>query len=150
MEATTHYLSDQIDAGAEVVQLFDSWAGVLSESEFRRWVIEPTKRISAVLKARHPAVPIIGFPRGGGALYGTYTAESGVDAVSLEAFPVEPAAGPALVVGGAAMTEAVGRIRAAFQAGPFVFNLGHGIVPETPLEHVAELVALIRSGAKSS
>jgi uroporphyrinogen decarboxylase len=163
VEATRLYLSDQIDAGAEVVQLFDSWAGVLPEAEFRRWVIEPTKRITAVLRAQHPAVPIIGFPRGAGALYAAYSAESGVDVVSLDSavplawarehlqtqLPVQGNLDPmALVVGGGAMTEAVGRIRAAFQAGPFVFNLGHGIVPETPPEHVSALVAAVRSGGE--
>jgi len=161
VEATTIYLTAQIEAGAEVLQLFDSWAGVLPETEFRRWVIEPTKRIVVALKARHPTVPIIGFPRGAGALYAAYVKESGVDAVSLDSavplnwareelqarLPVQGNLDPvALVVGGTAMTEAVGRIRAAFQAGPFVFNLGHGIVPETPPEHVMELVSLIRGG----
>jgi uroporphyrinogen decarboxylase len=159
VEATVTYLMAQIGAGAEVVQLFDSWAGVLPEAEFRRWVIEPTQRIVGALKARHPSLPLIGFPRGAGVLYETYRRETGVDAVSLD--PMVPlgwarerlqAQGPVqgnldpmlLVVGGEPMAEAVRVIRDELDRGPFVFNLGHGILPETPPEHVAELVELVR------
>jgi len=158
-DATVTYLSGQIDAGAEAVQLFDSWAGVLPEAEFRRWVIEPTQRITKALKARHSGIPIIGFPRGAGLLYEAYARESGVDAVSLDPtvplgwarerlqgrMPVQGNLDPALlVVGGAPMERAVRTIRDELGRGPLVFNLGHGILPETPPEHVTALVELMR------
>ncbi len=157
-EASIVYLSRQIAAGAEAVQLFDSWAGVLPPSEFESWVIAPTRRIAAALKERFPAVPVIGFPRGAGLLYARYAAESGVDAVALDTtvpprfardtlqphLAVQGNLDPiALLVGGAAMQRAVAEIRAAFAGGPFVFNLGHGILPQTLPEHVALLAALL-------
>lgn len=157
-EATIIYLSEQIAAGADAVQLFDSWAGVLPEREFANWVIAPTRRIVAALKERFPAVPIIGFPRGAGLLYERYAAESGVDAVALDTgvpvcfardalqprLAVQGNLDPvALLAGGAAMRRLVGDIRAALGEGPFVFNLGHGILPQTPPEHVAELARLL-------
>jgi uroporphyrinogen decarboxylase len=159
--ATVDYLLGQVAAGAEIIQLFDSWAGVLPEASFRRWVIEPTRRIVEALHTRHPNLPIIGFPRGAGALYHRYFNETGVTAVSLDtAFPVSEARGSLqplgavqgnldpllLVAGGAAMQTAVREVLEALADGPFIFNLGHGIVPETPPEHVAELVALVRHG----
>ena len=159
VEATITYLKGQIEAGADAVQLFDSWAGVLPEAEFRRWVIEPTRRITEALKKAHPTVPIIGFPRGAGVLYEAYRRESGVDAVSLDQTvplawardrlqsvgPVQGNLDPVLlVVGGEPMEAAVRDIRAQLGHGPFVFNLGHGILPQTPPENVAELVALVR------
>jgi uroporphyrinogen decarboxylase len=156
--ATADYLIGQIDAGAEVLQLFDSWAGVLDEAEFRRWVIAPTGAIVAQVKARHPRVPIVGFPRGAGMMYADYARETGVDAVSLDAglplafaqamqarLPVQGNLDPQLlVVGGEAMRRGARAIVAALGGGPFVFNLGHGIVPETPPENVAELVRIVR------
>jgi uroporphyrinogen decarboxylase len=160
VEATTIYLSGQIAAGAEAVQLFDSWAGVLPEQEFRRWVIEPTRRIALALRGNHPEVPIIGFPRAAGLLYRAYFTESGVSALALDSTvppqiarktlqsigPVQGNLDPLLLaVGGAAMAAGVESIRRAFGDGPFVFNLGHGIVPETPLAHVSELIALLRA-----
>jgi uroporphyrinogen decarboxylase len=157
-EATIIYLARQIEAGAEAVQLFDSWAGVLPGREFAEWVIAPTQRIAAALKERFPAVPVIGFPRGAGLLHARYAAESGVDAVALDT-TVPPAFARdelqlrlavqgnldpiALLVGGAAMEKAVAEIRAALGGGPFVFNLGHGILPQTPPEHVAALARLL-------
>jgi uroporphyrinogen decarboxylase len=160
-EATIDYLRSQIEAGAEIIQLFDSWAGVLPEAEFDRWVIEPTRRIVAALRASHPDLPIIGFPRGAGALYPRYFAQTGVTAVSLDTSvpcswartalqtlgPVQGNLDPlALVAGGTALANAAAAILDALAAGPFVFNLGHGIVPETPPEHVAELVAQVQRG----
>jgi uroporphyrinogen decarboxylase len=157
--ATIEYLSAQIEAGVEIVQLFDSWAGVLPEPGFERWVVAPTSRIVTALRQRHPDVPIIGFPRGAGLLYPHYFAATGVDAVSLDttvplAFArdtlqtigtVQGNLDPLLLVnGGAAMSAATKAILGALTRGPFVFNLGHGIVPETPPDHVAELVALLR------
>ncbi len=160
VEATADYLIAQINAGAEALQLFDSWAGVLSESEFRRWSIVPTQTIVAKVKAAHPKIPIIGFPRGAGMMYTDYMRETGIDAVSLDTGvplvfaqalqargAVQGNLDPQLlVVGGEAMRRGVREIVAALGDGPFVFNLGHGIVPETPPENVAELVRIVREG----
>jgi uroporphyrinogen decarboxylase len=161
-EGTIAYLSEQIRAGAEAVQLFDSWAGILPEREFTAWVIAPTRQIVAALKERFPSVPVIGFPRGAGLLYERYAATSGVDAVALDTvvpvgfardrlqsrLAVQGNLDPiALLVGGAAMERAVAEIRAALADGPFVFNLGHGILPQTPPEHVALLAGLLTEPA---
>lgn len=161
VDATADYLIGQIDAGAEALQLFDSWAGILSESEFRRWSIEPTRAIVERVKAKHPHVPVIGFPRGAGMLYADYARETGVDALSLDTgvplafaqalqarLPVQGNLDPQLlVIGGEALRRGIKSILDALAGGPFVFNLGHGIVPETPPEHVAELVHTVREGA---
>jgi uroporphyrinogen decarboxylase len=159
VEATVRYLEGQVAAGAEVVQLFDSWAGVLDEMSFRRWVIEPTRRIVANLREHHPGLPIIGFPRGAGLMYRSYFLETGVTALSLDTTvptgvarktlqsigPVQGNLDPLLLVaGGEAMAAAAMTILDAFAGGPFIFNLGHGIVPETPPEHVARLIELVR------
>jgi uroporphyrinogen decarboxylase len=161
VDATTRYLIAQIEAGAEAIQLFDSWAGVLPESQFRRWVIEPTKRIVAALRQAHPDVPVIGFPRMAGLQYRAYKSETGVDAVSLDTTvplgeardtlqPLGAVQGNLdpllLVAGGTAMETEVRRIIEALGGGPFIFNLGHGIVPQTPPEHVARLAEIIRNG----
>jgi uroporphyrinogen decarboxylase len=158
IEATIAYLGIQIAAGADAVQLFDSWAGVLPEAGFARWVIEPTRRITSALRARFPEVPVIGFPRGAGLLYERYAAESGVTAIGLDTvvpldfardrlqtrLPVQGNLDPVLLVsGGAALEGAVNAIRTALAKGPFVFNLGHGVVPQTPLENVAALARLL-------
>lgn len=159
VDATIEYLSAQIAAGVEIVQLFDSWAGVLPEDGFERWVVEPTARIVAALRQRHPEVPIIGFPRGAGLLYRDYFVRTGVTALGLDTTvplsfakaalqklgPVQGNLDPLLlVVGGEAMRAATRAIVTELGHGPFVFNLGHGIVPETPPEHVAELVTILR------
>ena len=159
VEETSAYLSAQVAAGAEALQLFDSWAGVLSDQAFRDWVIAPTKAIVERLKKNHPAVPIIGFPRGAGASYVSYIEETGVDAVSLDTtvpidwaartlqsrVPVQGNLDPILTVaGGDAMLHAADHILDGLKGGPHIFNLGHGFVPETPPEHVAALVAHIR------
>jgi uroporphyrinogen decarboxylase len=159
VDATLVYLRGQIAAGAEALQLFDSWAGVLPEAAFRRWVIEPTRRLVTALKQQYPGLPIIGFPRGAGLMYRAYFLETGVTAVGLDT-TVPPAVahktlqgiGPVqgnldpllLVVGGMAQDTAVDEILNALSGGPFVFNLGHGIVPETPIEHVMRLVERVR------
>jgi uroporphyrinogen decarboxylase len=158
VDATVGYLSGQIAAGADVVQLFDTWAGVLPEAEFERWVIDPTRRITARLKESFPTVPVIGFPRGAGLLYERYAVESGVDAVGLDTVVshsfarerlqprvvVQGNLDPiALLVGGSVLTEAVKEIRGAFGGGPFIFNLGHGVLPQTPPDHVAALARLL-------
>ncbi len=158
---TTKYLLAQIAAGAEAVMLFDSWAGVLSPAQFRRHVITPTQRVVAAIRAKHPDMRIIGFPRLAGMLLGAYVAGTGVDAVGMDtaADPALAAAqvGPrvalqgnldpmALLAGGAALRDEAHAILAAMRGRPFVFNLGHGIVPQTPPEHVAELLSLVRAG----
>jgi uroporphyrinogen decarboxylase len=165
VEATIAYLAGQIAAGAEVVQLFDSWAGILPEEGFRRWVIAPTRRIVAALHDAHPGVPVIGFPRGAGLMYRAYFAETGATALGLDSTvpptiarktlqsmgPVQGNLDPLLLVaGGDPMARAVAAIRRTFRDGPFIFNLGHGIVPETPPEHVSELVTLVRRAAESA
>ena len=159
VEVTVEHLSRQIAAGAEAVQLFDSWAGVLPETEFRRWVIAPNTEIVARLKVEHPDVPVIGFPRGAGLLYSDYVAETNVDAVSLDAqVPVSWAAenlppnvavqgnldNVLLATGGAAMDAAIDAILEAFAGRPHVFNLGHGILPHTPAEHVEHLIQRVK------
>lgn len=163
-EATADYLIAQVDAGAEALQLFDSWAGVLPDQGFLRWVLEPTQKIVTRIREAHPDVPIIGFPRGAGVMYLAYAADSGIDAVSLDtSVPVDWAAhevqtmvavqgnlDPILLrTGGDALADGVRRIRRGFSGGPFVFNLGHGIVPDTPPEHVAELVTVLRENASA-
>lgn len=158
VETTIELLSAQISAGAEIVQLFDSWAGVLPEAAFERWVIGPTKGIVTALKSRHPGCPIIGFPRGAGLLYERYAAETGVDVVGLDTTvpmgfacarlrPLAIVQGnldPVLLLtGGVALERAVRKMRQAFAGGPWVFNLGHGVLPETPTENVAMLARLL-------
>ena len=156
---TVDYLSGQIDAGAQVVQLFDSWAGSLAPSEFERWVIAPTAAIVGRLMVRYPDVPIIGFPKGSGAKLAAYAAETGVDAVGLDetvdpawadamlplGMPVQGNIDPlALVTGGDALKASVARVRAAFDERPHIFNLGHGILQDTPIAHVELLLKLVR------
>jgi len=157
--ATIEHLSAQIEAGADCVQLFESWAGLLNGDEFYRYAIAPAARIARELKRRHPGVRIVGFPRGAGSMLEAYAESAGADAVSLD-YDVTLAAGRAiqkrlpvqgnldpelLVKGGTAMTTRVGEICKAFAGGPHIFNLGHGIVPQTPPEHVAALVAAVRA-----
>ena len=156
--ATIDFLGGQISAGVDMVQLFDSWAGVLPEAEFVRWVIEPTRRIVTALKQRFPQCPIIGFPRGAGLLYERYAGDAGVDALGLDTtvpigfaqarlqtrLPVQGNLDPvALRVGGEALTAAVAALRCGLGRGPYVFNLGHGVLPETPPEHVSLLARLL-------
>lgn len=160
VEATISYLDRQISAGADAVQLFDTWAGALSPDQFARWVIAPAGRIVEGIRARHPSVPVIGFPRGAGSLYRRYAEKTGVNGVGIDTAvdpawaaqtlqPVKTVQGNldpmALVAGGAAMRADAERILSALGRGPFVFNLGHGIVPQTPPAHVAELSVLIKN-----
>jgi uroporphyrinogen decarboxylase len=158
VESTIDYLSAQVEAGAEALQLFDSWAGVLSEPELERWSLAPLRRIVEEMKARHPDVPIILFPRGAGLGYARFAQECGADGLSLDTtMPLSFAAElqkkitvqgnldpAALVTGGRALEEGVDRILEALGHGPFIFNLGHGVVPETPPEHVAALIERVR------
>lgn len=159
--ATVDYLSGQIEAGVDAVQLFDSWAGSLSPAQFEDWVIAPNANIVAALKARHPDTPIIGFPKGAGGKLPAYARETGVDAVGVDetvdpvwanqtlpkGMPAQGNLDPlALIAGGAALESAVQRILKAFADRPHIFNLGHGILPDTPIEHVEKLLTLVRKG----
>jgi uroporphyrinogen decarboxylase len=159
-ESSVNYLSGQIAAGAQAVQIFDSWAGVLPDDQFRRWVIEPTARMVGVLKERHPGVPVIGFPRGAGLLAEAFVRETGVDAVGCDtAMPlafmrdtlgkhaaVQGNLDPLLLVAGGALLESrIRHILASLEGVPHIFNLGHGILPSTPIAHVARLAEIVRS-----
>ena len=159
---TLDYLSGQIEAGVDAVQLFDSWSGSLAPHQFERFVIARTAWIVTRLKQRHPDVPIIGFPRGAGGKLGAYARESGVDAIGIDettdpvwahrelpgAMPVQGNLDPlALIAGGAPLATAVRHVLDAFSGRPHIFNLGHGIQQDTPLAHVEELVALVKGGA---
>ncbi|HEX8415841.1 MAG TPA: uroporphyrinogen decarboxylase [Sphingomicrobium sp.] len=156
---TVDYLSAQIDAGVEAVQLFDSWSGSLSPAQFERWVIAPNAAIVAALATRHPGVPVIGFPKGAGGKLPAYARETGVGAVGVDEtvdpewaneflpqdMPVQGNLDPlALIAGGATLDAAIDRVLAAFQERPHVFNLGHGILQDTPIEHVEHLLARVR------
>jgi uroporphyrinogen decarboxylase len=159
-EASIAYLSAQVEAGAEALMLFDSWAGVLSPAQFRNHCVAPAARIVAALKARHPDVPVIGFPRLAGVLARDYAttgvAGVGVDtgsdiAVVASMLPARVAVQGnldplAVVAGGSAMAGEARLILEAMRGRPFIFNLGHGIVPQTPPEHVAALLELVRAG----
>ena len=158
-EVTIEYLIGQIVAGAEAVQLFDSWAGSLAPAEFERWVIAPNARIVAAVSARYPHIPVIGFPKGAGEKLPTYARETGVNAIGIdetidpvwaaaslpEGLPVQGNLDPLLLIaGGAELERQATRILEAFKDRPHVFNLGHGIDQTTPLEHVGELLSLVR------
>ena len=159
VDRTASYLIEQVNQGAEALQVFDSWAGVLSETQFVKWAIEPMAEIVKRVKKTHPHVPIIGFPRGAGVMYERYVLETGVDGVGIDhSLPLEWARDHVqkhvtvqgnldnllLVSGGEAMESEVNRILEILGGGPFIFNLGHGIVPHTPPENVARLCALVR------
>lgn len=158
-DATIIHLEKQIAAGAEVIQLFDSHAGVLPDGAYERWVIEPNAKIVSALRAKHPAVPIIGFPRGSGTRYEAFVRATRVTAVSVDsAVPASWAAerlqphtvvqgnlDPVyLLTGGPAMHEAARSILDQLGRGPMIFNLGHGVIKETPPDHVTDLLACIR------
>ena len=158
-EVTRDYLLGQIEAGAEVVQLFDSWAGSLSPAQFEQWVIAPTARLVEGIRAAHPDVPIIGFPKGAGGKLRAYADETGVTALGLdetvdplwaaaelpEDLPLQGNLDPlALVAGGEMLSSAVRRILDAFAGRPHIFNLGHGILQDTPIAHVEELLARVK------
>ena len=158
-QVTIQYLDGQIEAGAEAVQLFDSWAGSLSPAQFEQWVIAPTARIVASVRERHPEVPIIGFPKGAGGTLAAYARETGVNAIGLDEtvdplwaakelphdLPLQGNLDPlALIAGGEELETAVARILDAFAGRPHIFNLGHGILKDTPVEHVERLIALVK------
>lgn len=161
VRASIDYLVSQLRAGAEAVQIFDSWAGVLPPAEFARWCIAPMRQIVAGVRKRVPGARVIGFPRGAGTLLAPYVDAAGVDAVGLD-WTVDPAFARiqvqsrvavqgnldplALLAGGDALDQAVDAALASYAAGPFIFNLGHGILPETPIAHVERMLARVRGG----
>ncbi len=159
-EVTGDYLIAQIDAGAEAVQVFDSWAGILPDDEFAKWVTKPMKALVARLADERPGIPVIGFPRGAGALYERFVVETGVAGVSLDTtVPLEWAAKVLqprctlqgnldpqwLVIGGDGLDRAVDRILDQLARGRFIFNLGHGITPGAAPENVTRLVERLRA-----
>ena len=158
-QVTVDYLAGQIEAGVEAVQLFDSWAGSLSPAQFERYVIAPNAWIVSELKKRHPDTPIIGFPKGAGGKLGAYAREVGADALGLDetvdpvwanreipaGMPVQGNLDPlVLLAGGEPLETSVARVLDALGSRPHIFNLGHGIGKETPIEHVERLVALVK------
>ena len=165
VETSIEYLSGQVRAGADALQIFDTWAGVLPDDQFESWVIAPTRRIVEAIHELHPGIPVIGFPRGaqGSALW--YVAETHVDGIGCdtsmppymmaEAFEDEKVVVQGnldpllLVAGGEALKSRVAETLELMAGKPFIFNLGHGIVPETPPEHVADLVRWVRDGIGS-
>lgn len=157
---TVDYLAGQIAAGAEAVQLFDSWAGSLAPAEFERWVIAPNAAIIAALKQRYPDVPVIGFPKGAGEKLPAYARETGADAVGIDetidplwaakalpsGLPVQGNLDPLLLLaGGAELERQATCVLDAFADRPHVFNLGHGIGQFTPIEHVEQLLGVVRA-----
>lgn len=158
--ASIGYLNAQLDAGVDAVQIFDSWAGSLDAEDFARWCIAPTRAIVDGVRARHPQARIIGFARGAGRLIPDYVRQTGVDAAGLETeidrtfardeiqslVPVQGHLDPLILrAGGPELEAEVAAIREAFGSGPFVFNLGHGILPDTPIAHVERLLAAVRA-----
>jgi len=159
VENSVQYLLAQLAAGANALRIFDTWAGVLAPAEFARWSTEPTRRIVEGVRAKVPDAKIIGFPRGAGALLPAYVEATGIDAVSID-WTTEPAfirervqskvavqgnLDPlVLIAGGAALDRAIDNTLANFSQGRFIFNLGHGIQPETPIAHVEQMIKRVR------
>lgn len=161
VEATAHYLHGQAEAGADALMLFDSWAEGLSVSQFHQLIIAPTRALVARLRELGVTVPIIGFPRGAGAMLPAYVAETGVDATGLDTsavpdfvngalpagFPVQGHLDPlALMAGGGRLDAEVDRLLAAYAGRPHIFNLGHGVLPQTPIAHVEAVLRRLREG----
>jgi uroporphyrinogen decarboxylase len=159
VDASASYLIRQLHAGVDAVQIFDTWAGILPPDGFDSYCVEPCARIVAKVRKEIPTAKIIGFPRGAGTNLKKYAAASGVDAVGLDWMididfardeiqsrrPIQGNLDPlALLVGGRTLDAAIDRIIDAFGAGPFIFNLGHGVLPDTPLAHVEHMVSRVR------
>ena len=160
-EATIDYLSAQVQAGAEVVKLFDSWAGSLTGPDFADFALAPTARIIAALKARHPGLPVIAFPREAGPQYEGFARATGADCIALDNSVgadwaaahvqrdgcVQGNLAPGhMITGGDAMDQEIRRIVQAFSGGPHIFNLGHGITPDANPDHVARMIEVVRGG----
>ncbi len=158
-EATAEYLLRQIEAGAEVVKMFDSWAGALAPDQFQKYSVDPARRITAAIKAKYPSVPVIGFPRGAGAGYAGFSAATGVDAVALDTSVPEAWARDTLqpncavqgnldpmllITGGDALKRRTEVLIETLGGGPYIFNLGHGITPEADPAHVETLVRIVK------
>lgn len=162
--ASIRYLTRQIDAGVEAVQIFDTWAGVLPVGEFERWCVEPVRAVAAGVKLNHPQIRIIGFPKSIGHRLGQFLDGAGVDALGLDS-SVDPAFAArefgrrtvlqgnldplAVVAGGNALAAGAKHILEAFKGHPHIFNLGHGVLPETPIEHVEALLRIVRGGPRA-
>ena len=161
-DVSAEYLIRQIDAGADAVQIFDSWAGVLDETCFEKFCVAPVARVVKKVRAVHPDVPIIGFPKGAGSLYVNYRERTGVTALGLDwTVPLSTASslqggGPVqgnldplrVVAGGRALDEGVDAILDSLGHGPLIFNLGHGITPDAPVSHVEQMVSRVRQAAR--
>lgn len=156
---TVEYLSGQVQAGAEALQLFDSWAGSLSPAQYERWVIAPNAAIASEMKRRHPDIPLIGFPKGSGEKLSAYARETGVDAIGVdetvdplwaaralpEGMPVQGNLDPLLLLsGGEELDRQARKVLDAFADRPHVFNLGHGIGQTTPIANVERLLGVVR------
>jgi uroporphyrinogen decarboxylase len=159
VEASSYYLARQIEAGVEVVQIFDTWAGSLPPHDFERWCVQPTKKLVASLRAKLPGARVIGFPRGAGKNIPRYVDETKVDAVSLESgidrdfargeiqsrVPVQGNLDPQVLrAGGDTLDREIDAVLEAFSDAPFIFNLGHGILPDTPVAHVERMLRRVR------
>ena len=163
VETSVDYLSQQVVAGADALQIFDSWAGSLADDQFERWVVAPTRAMVSKLQTLHPEVPIIGFPRGADQLSASFARSTGVHGVSCNtAMPIQAMAALAdeadtvvqgnldpllLVTGGRALDARIDEIKSAMRGRRHIFNLGHGIIPQTPPENVGRLVERVRGGA---
>ncbi len=159
VDASVHYLGAQLKAGVDCVQIFDTWAGTLPVEDFERWSVQPTKAIVEKLRAKVPGAKVIGFPRGAGEKIPHYVEQTKVNAVSLETgidrtfardriqsrVPVQGNLNPEILrTGGDALDREVDAVLAAFRDGPFIFNLGHGILPDTPVENVERMLRMVR------
>ncbi len=161
-DRSADHLCRQLDAGADAVQIFESWAGVLDQADFDRFCLDPVRRLVARLRERHPQALVIGFPKGAGTHFGRYRQATGVNALGLDwtvgldqaaelqaAGPVQGNLDPLrLVAGGRALTDGVSRLLDSLAGGPFIFNLGHGIQPETPIAHVEAMLSQIRGAER--
>jgi uroporphyrinogen decarboxylase len=161
-DQSADYLARQIEAGADAVQIFDSWSGVLDEVSFEAFCVAPVARMVKKLRQRYPHVPVIGFPKGAGELYRDYRGKTGVTALGLDwTVPRESTRALQkdgavqgnldplrLVAGGRALDDGVDAVLRTLGNGPLVFNLGHGILPETPLAHVERMVERVRKAAR--
>jgi uroporphyrinogen decarboxylase len=158
VEGSIAYLNRQIEAGVEAIQIFDTWAGVLPPAEFERWCLEPVARIIAGLRKNVRRVPVIAFPRAAGPQIATFCEHTGADALGLgtsaDLAAIAQTSGVAvtqgnldplvLVAGGAPLERGVSEILEARHGRPHIFNLGHGILPQTPIDHVEHLIRLVR------
>ena len=158
VDASARYLVGQLDAGADAVQIFDSWASVLDEDQFEKWCVAPVKSLVAKVKSARPGAKVIGFPKGIGAFYKGYGAKTGIDMVGLDwtmpmsfaqeiqsELPIQGNLDPKRwIAGGRALDEGVDEILEYLAGGPLVFNLGHGITPDTPVDHVSQMVNRVR------